>query len=348
MKAIGLYQYLPIDNPDSLVEVEVPTPIATGRDLLVRVLAVSVNPVDVKSRAPRPGTESTPRILGYDAAGIVESVGPDGTLFKPGDEVYYAGSNVRPGCDSEFHLVDERIVGPKPRTLDFEEAAALPLTTITTWEAFFDRLGIAKDPAANQGRTLLIIGGAGGVGSIGIQIAKQVAGLQVIATASRPDSVEWCKKMGADVVINHRRPLQEELATAGFTSVDYIFCTNSVEQYITSMAEIIAPQGKICTIVASKGNEPIPMNLFMRKSVTFVYELMFTRPAFQTPDMQAQHDLLTETSRLVDAGVLQTTLTERYGSLSAENLRRAHARIESGTMIGKLALGKLTAEVAGK
>ena len=339
MKAVGLTQYLSIDNPDSLLDIEVPTPTPSGRDLLVRVHAVSVNPVDVKTRAPRPAIEPTPRILGWDAAGVVEAVGADVTLFKPGDEVFYAGSIDRAGCDSEVHLVDERIVGPKPRTLSFEEAAALPLTTITAWEALFDRLGIAKEPSANQGRTVLIIGGAGGVGSIAIQIAKQVAGLHVIATASRPNSVEWCRQQGADVVINHRQPLKEELAAAGFATVDYILCTNSVEQYVTSMAEIIAPQGKICTIVGTKGNEPIPMNLFMRKSVGFFYELMFTRPVFQTPDMQAQHDLLVEASRLVDAGTLHTTLTERFGPLNAANLRRAHARIESGTMIGKLALG---------
>lgn len=339
MKAIGLYQYLPVDNPQSLVEVEVPTPTPTGRDLLVRVHAVSVNPVDVKQRAPRPGTESSPRILGYDAAGVVEAVGPDVTLFKPGDEVYYAGSLDRPGSNSELHLVDERIVGPKPATLSFEEAAALPLTTITAWEALFDRLGVPKEAEANSGRVLLIIGGAGGVGSIAIQIAKQVAGLYVIATASRQESAEWCRQMGADEVINHSRPLQEELSSAGVPNVDYILCTNSVEQYITSMAEIIAPQGKICTIVGTKNNEPILMNLFMRKSVGFYFELMFTRPVFQTKDMQAQHELLKEAARLLDAGILRTTLTERFGPLTAENLRRAHARVESGTMIGKLVLG---------
>jgi zinc-binding alcohol dehydrogenase family protein len=339
MKAVGLYQYLPVDNPDSLVDVEVPTPTPTGRDLLVRVHAVSVNPVDVKRRAPRPGSESRPRILGWDAAGVVEAIGENVTLFKPGDEVYYAGSIDRAGCNSELHLVDERIVGPKPRTLDFEEAAALPLTTITAWEAIFDRLGVAKTPSANAGRSILIIGGAGGVGSIAIQIAKQVAGLTVIASASRPESGAWCRQQGADAVINHRQPLQEELATAGFTTVNYILCTNSVEQYVESMAAVIAPQGKICTIVGTKDNEPIPMNLFMQKSVGFFFELMFTRPVFQTTDMQAQHDLLSEAARLIDAGVLHTTLTERFGPLTAGNLRRAHARIETGTMIGKLALG---------
>ena len=339
MKAIGLYQYLPIDNPESLVEVEVPTPTPTGHDLLVRVHAVSVNPVDVKRRAPRPGTETTPRILGWDAAGVVEAVGPGVTLFQPGDEVYYAGSIDRAGCNSELHLVDERIVGPKPRTLDFEEAAALPLTTLTAWEAIFDRLGISHAPSDNQGRSLLIIGGAGGVGSIATQIAKDVAGLKVIATASRPHSAAWCRQQGADAVLNHHEPLQAQLTAAGFATVDYILCTNSVEQYVTSMAEMIAPQGKICTIVATKDNVPLPMNLFMQKSVGFFYELMFTRPVFQTPDMQAQHDLLTEAARLVDAGVLQTTLTERIGPLTAENLRRAHANVESGAMIGKLVLG---------
>jgi NADPH:quinone reductase len=344
MKAIGLYKYLPIDDPESLVEVEIPTPTPMRRELLVRVRAVSVNPVDVKSRAPRDHVESSPRILGWDAAGVVETVGPGVMHFKPGDEVFYAGSIDRPGCDSELHVVDERIVGPKPRTLSFEEAAALPLTTLTAWEAVFDRLGIAQDPAANGGRTLLIIGGAGGVGSIAIQIAKHVAGLTVIATASRPHSAAWCRQQGADAILNHHEPLPEGLRAAGYASVDYVLCTNSVEQYVTSMAESIAPQGKICTIVGTKGNEPIPMNLFMRKSVGFFYELMFTRPIFQTPDMHVQHEILTEAARLVDAGVLTTTLTERFGPLTAENLRRAHAHIESGAMIGKLVLSGIVGE----
>jgi NADPH:quinone reductase len=341
MKAVGLTQYLPIDNPDSLVELEIPTPVPTGRELLVRVHAVSVNPVDVKMRAPGSGKGvlSQPLILGFDAASVVEAVGPAVTLFKRGDEVYYAGSNDRAGSNSEFHLVDERIVGTKPRTLSFEEAAALPLTTITAWEAIFDRLGVAKQPEANQGRTILIIGGAGGVGSIAIQIAKQVAGLYVVATASREESAEWCRQMGANAVINHRYPLKDELAALDLASVNYILCTNSLEQYVTSMAEIIAPQGKICTIVGTKNNEPVNMNLFMRKSVSFIFELMFTRPVFQTEDMQAQHDLLTEAAKLVDRGVLRTTLTEQFGPLTAANLRRAHERIESGSMIGKLALG---------
>ncbi len=338
MKAVGLYRYLPVDDPESLVDVEIPTPTPGRRELLVRVHAVSVNPVDIKTRAPREGVETTPRILGWDAAGVVEAVGPGVSLFQRGDEVYYAGSLDRPGCNSEWHVVDERIVGPKPQTLSFEEAAALPLTTLTAWEAIFDRLGVAKTPEANAGRTLLIIGGAGGVGSIAIQIAKHVAGLTVIATASRPHSAAWCRQQGADAVLNHREPLPAELSAAGFSTVDYILCTNSVEQYVSSMAEIIAPQGKICTIVGTKDNAPIAMNLFMRKSVGFYFELMFTRPLFHTPDMQAQHDLLAEAARLVDAGVLNTTLTERCGPLNAQNLRRAHARIETGTMIGKLVL----------
>ena len=340
MKAVGLTQYLPIDNPDSLVDLEIPTPEPTGRELRVRVYAVSVNPVDVKMRAPGPdkGVLSQPLILGFDAAGVVEAVGPAVTLFKPGDEVYYAGSNDRAGSNREFHLVDERIVGTKPHTLTFEEAAALPLTTITAWEALFDRLGIAQEPEENQGQTILILGGAGGVGSIAIQIAKQVAGLYTIATASRKESAEWCRQMGADAVINHHHSLKDELAGIDLANVNYILCTNSLEQYVTSMAEIIAPQGKICTIVGTKNNEPINMNLFMRKSVSFIFELMFTRPLFQTEDMHVQHELLNEAAKLIDRGVLRTTLTEHFGPLTAANLRRAHKRIESGTMIGKLAL----------
>ncbi len=338
MKAVGLYRYLPIDDPQSLVDDEVPTPLARGRDLLVRVRAVSVNPVDVKRRAPKSGQEESLRILGWDAAGVVEAVGEQVTLFRPGDEVYYAGSIDRTGSNAEYQLVDERIVGPKPRTLSFEEAAALPLTTITAWEGLFDRLGIAKDAQQNAGRSILIIGGAGGVGSIATQLVKQIAGLRVITTASRPETIEWSRSMGADEVIDHHEPLGPQLKALGISTVESILCTNSTERYIEQMAEIIAAQGKICTIVETKGNQPIQMNLFQSKSATFVWELMFTRPLYQTADMQAQHDLLVDAAQLLDAGTLRSTLTERFGPLNAANLRRAHARVESGAMIGKLVL----------
>ncbi len=339
MKAIALYRYLPIEHEESFVDVLVPMPVPAGRDLLVRVKAVSVNPVDTKVRAPKDKVETEPKILGWDAAGIVEAIGGDVSLFAVGDEVYYAGVITRPGCNSEYHLVDERIVGRKPRTLSFEEAAAMPLTTITAWEALFDRLGIApQKTAANQASTVLIIGGSGGVGSITIQLAKHVAGLRVIATASRDESAKWCREMGADAIINHHRPFSEELKSMGIDEVDFILCYNSTEQHIQNMVDVIKPQGKICTIVSTKNNQPINMNLFQAKSVTFCWELMFTRPMFNTPDMQSQHILLNKVAQLLDEGVLGTTLKEHYGVLTAESLRRAHARIETGTMIGKAVL----------
>jgi zinc-binding alcohol dehydrogenase family protein len=342
MKAIGLYKYLPVTDPECFVEVDVPKPTPSGHDLLVRVKAVSVNPVDTKQRAPRPQVETTPKILGWDAAGVVEAMGEQVTLFKPGDEVYYAGSIIRPGCNSEWHLVDERIVGHKPRTLTFEQAAAMPLTTLTAWEGLFERLGIAPQPSEqNQQTDMLIIGGAGGVGSIAIQLAKRVAGVQVIATASRTESSTWCQRMGAAHVINHQRKLSDELKRIGVRQVAYILCTNSIEQYFEQMAEIIAPFGRICTIVGFKQNQPINLNSFFQKSVSIGYELMYTRSTFKTPDMQRQHDILNEATRLFDAGVLQTTLTETVGALTAENLRRAHAKLEAGTMIGKLALSSI-------
>jgi len=339
MKAIGFYQYLPVDNPQSLVEVEVLTPEPNGRDLLVRVKAVSVNPVDVKVRSRLKTVEEQPKIIGWDAAGVVESVGSEVSLFKAGDEVYYAGDITRPGCNSEFHLVDERIVGRKPASLSFEQAAAMPLTTITAWEALFDRLGVEKGAAAEQERkSVLVIGGAGGVGSIAIQLAKKVAGCRVIATASRDDTAAWCRRLGADEIINHHEPFAEEFKRIGSDEVDYILCFNSTEKHIQNMADVIKPQGRICTIVETKGGQPVNISIFQAKSVGFMWELMFTRPMFKTPDMQAQHDLLNETAQLLDDGVLQTTMTENYGPLTAENLRKAHGKLESGSMIGKLVL----------
>jgi zinc-binding alcohol dehydrogenase family protein len=342
MKAIGFYQYLAVKNPDSLVEVEVPTPEPDLRDLLVRVKAVSVNPVDVKVRSRLDAVEKEPKIIGWDAAGVVEGVGSEVSLFKKGDHVFYAGDITRPGCNSQYHVVDERIVGRKPASLSFEQSAAMPLTTITAWEALFDRLGVEKDAAAVSGeKSVLVIGGAGGVGSIAIQLAKKVAGCKVIATASRDDTAEWCRKFGADEIINHHRSFAEEFKRIGADDVDYILCFNSTEKHIQNMADVIKPQGKICTIVETKDNQPLNINAFQAKSVGFMWELMFTRSMFKTPDMQAQHDLLNETARLLDDGVLKTTMAENYGLLTAENLRKAHGKIESGSMIGKLVLGEM-------
>jgi len=338
MKAVGLYRYLPISDPNSLLDVIVPQPEPHGWDLLVRVKAVSVNPVDTKVRAPKEKVETEPKILGWDAAGVVEAVGEEASLFAAGDEVYYAGSIVRQGCDSEYHLVDERIVGRKPRNLSFEEAAAMPLTTLTAWEALFDRMGASRRREDNSARSFLVIAGAGGVGSVAIQIAKRVAGLRVIATASRPETQEWCREMGADEVVDHRRPLKEELQRIGADEVDYVLCAASTEEHLQNMSDVVKPQGKVCLIVGVKGGQPVPINPFQGKSAAICWELMFTRSTYQTPDMQAQHDVLEEAAGLLEAGTLVHTLREHLGPLNAENLRQAHARIESGRTIGKVVL----------
>ena len=335
MKAIGLYRYLPIDDPESLLDLEVEEPMPAGRDLLVEVKAIAVNPVDYKSRAPRPQVESTPKILGWDVAGVVKAAGGDVTLFKPGDAVYYAGSRTRQGGNSELHLVDERIVGRKPRNLRFAEAAALPLTTLTAWEALFDRLGISKT-GGDGGRSLLIIGGAGGVGSIAIQLAKRLARLRVIATASRPESITWARQLGADEVIDHTKDLAAQLAALGRPDVDYILCCNSTDHHFPAFAAIVAPQGKICSIVNT--TKPVDLAPLMQKSVTFAWELMFTRPMFQTADMLAQHQILDETAGLVEAGTLTTTAATRLSPINAANLKKAHALLEGGHVVGKIVL----------
>lgn len=335
MKAVALTRYLPINDPASLVDVDLPQPTATGQDLLIRVEAVSVNPVDTKIRRSRPGVvESSPRVLGWDAAGVVEAVGPEVTLFKPGDEVYYAGSIMRPGTNAQFHLVDQRIVGRKPRSLSFAEAAALPLTALTAWEAFFERLGI--DPrGAQAGRALLIIGGAGGVGSIAIQLAR-LAGLTVFATASRAESRAWVEKMGAHHVLDHAKPLRPQLEAAGAKHVDYIANFADTDRYWDAMVDLIRPQGRIVTIVETRG--PVDLGALMGKSASVAWELMFTRSMFGTDDMIAQHRLLDEVAALVDSGRLRTTHSVTLGPINATNLRGAHAQLEAGHTIGKLVL----------
>ncbi|GAA4725343.1 zinc-binding alcohol dehydrogenase family protein [Brevibacillus fulvus] len=336
MKAVGLYRYLPIDQPESLLDLEVEKPSPSGRDLLVRVKAISVNPVDVKVRAPKSKTETEPKILGWDVAGVVEQVGADCTLFQPGDEVYYAGSLIRQGGNSEFHLVDERIVGKKPASLDFAASAALPLTSITAWEGLFERLGIsATDKDDNAGKTLLIVGAAGGVGSIASQLAK-FAGLTVIGTASRSESAEWAKGMGADYIISHYQDFVPQLKQLGLAQVDYIFCLNSTERHWKNMAEAIAPQGKICSIVET--DEQLDLTLLKNKSATFAWEFMFTRSMFQTPDMIEQHNLLNEVAKLIDSGIIRSTMTKKLEPINAANLRKAHAMLETGRTVGKIVL----------
>ena len=335
MKAVGLTRYLPIDDPESLLDVELPAPVATGRDLLVEVRAVAVNPVDYKVRSPKSQVEAAPRVLGWDAAGVVQAVGDEVTLFAPGDEVYYAGSIARPGCNSELHLVDERIVGKKPKTIGFAEAAALPLTTLTAWEGLFDRLGISRT-GGHAGASILLIGGAGGVGSIAIQLAKQLARLRVIATASRPESTRWVRELGADDVVDHTRPLADQLRELGCPEVDYLMCLTAPEPYFGTFASIIKPQGKICLIVEAAGL--LPLGSLMRKSATVAWELMFTRAIFQTPDMIEQHAILGAAAELVERGVLKTTVAQHAGTINAANLRRAHQTLEQGHATGKIVL----------
>ncbi|HEX9183275.1 MAG TPA: zinc-binding alcohol dehydrogenase family protein [Burkholderiales bacterium] len=335
MKAVGFYKYLPIDDPESLLDVEVEQPQPTGRDLLVEVRAIAVNPVDTKRRAagPRPATEL--KILGWDAAGVVAATGPNVEMFKPGDKVYYAGSNQRPGANSQFHLVDERIVGSKPANLSYPEAAAMPLTTITAWEAMFDRMGISKS-GADAGKSLLILGGAGGVGSIAIQLAKKLARLKVIASASRTDSAAWARGLGADAIVDHTKPLPEQMSALGIPEANYILCCSNTDPIFPALPRLAAPQARICSIVRT--TKPVDLATLQEKSLTFAWEGMFTRSTFQTPDMRAQHALLEDAGGLLDAGVLVTTLRENLGRICAESLRLAHQRIEHGHVIGKIVL----------
>lgn len=335
MKAIGLSTSLPIDDPQSLFEFETAAPTPGPRDLLVRVRAVSVNPVDWKQRqrVAQGITLPEPRILGYDASGVVEAVGSEVGLFQPGDAVFYAGSMQRQGSNAELHLVDERIVGRKPAALTDAEAAALPLTSLTAWEAIFDRLRISEGGGA--GKALLIIGGAGGVGSIAVQVAKQLTGLEVIATASREESARWCRDLGADRIADHR-DLVASVRGLGRQFVEYILCTNDFEGHWRSLGELIAPQGAICSIL---GARQLPdVGPLMAKSATLAWELMFTRSTFATEDMGEQHRILDRMADLVDAGRIRTTLTRTLTGFTAANHRQAHELLEAGQMIGKLAI----------
>ncbi|MFV8781528.1 zinc-binding alcohol dehydrogenase family protein [Microbulbifer sp. SA54] len=337
MKAIGLHQYLPIDNEESLVDFQIDRPEPGPRDLLVAVKAIAVNPVDTKVRAPKtePVVETTPKILGWDAAGEVIAVGREVTHFQAGDQVFYAGDITRPGCNSEYQLVDERIVGNMPRTQDFAAAAALPLTSLTAWEALFERLGISST-GDDAGKSILIIGGAGGVGSIAIQLARNLGKLNVIATASRTKSSMWIKQMGAQHVVNHRNPVDKELCDIGIPMVDYILCLADTDQHFSAMANAIRPQGKICCVVDNR--DPLPLNLLKPKSAVFVWEFMFTRSMFETEDMDHQGWILNRIAELVDDETLITTVSDTVEPINAANLRLAHRQLETGRTIGKLVL----------
>ena len=331
MKAIGYKQTGPITALDSLIELDAPKPKFGPRDLLVEVKGISVNPVDTKVRTrPQMGPEpGQTKIIGYDAAGVVREVGSDVSLFKVGDEVYYAGDITRPGTNSEFHAVDERIVGKKPSSMDFAEAAGMPLTSITAWELLFDSLDLKE--AEGQGEALLIIGGAGGVGSILIQLAKQLTQLTVIATASRPDTIAWVERMGADHVINHRESLVDQMAELGIQP-KYVASLNGTAGHFPAIIELIQPRGQIAVI---DDPEALDANTLKLKSLSLRWEFMFARPMFQTDDIQKQHELLNRVSKLLDDNTLQSTVTNNLGPITAETLKEAHALQESGRVIGK-------------
>jgi NADPH2:quinone reductase len=332
VKAVLAREPLPVDDPRALLDADIPPPPApAGHDLLVRVHAVSVNPLDTKVRTDRYGAAaaSEPRILGWDAAGTVAAVGEKVRAYKPGDAVYYAGSILRPGSNAELQLVDERIAGRKPATLDFAQAAALPLTSITAYEALVERL------QAKDGHTLLVIGGAGGVGSMAIQIGRQL-GLRVIATASRPESARWCKDLGAAHVIDHGQPLREGLRSLGITAAECILNCADLDRYWLDMAEAVAPQGSLCSIVANA--KPVDLKAIQRKCARFAFEAMFTRSSLGLPDMVEQQRLLDRVAGWIDAGAIRSTVTERLSPINAQNLRAAHAKVEARRMIGKIVL----------
>lgn len=332
MKAVVYTQPgLPIHDPQSLYDAELPKPKPGPRDLLVEVRAIAVNPVDTKIRASRGGEQ--PQVLGWDAVGIVREVGDQVTLFRPGDEVFYAGAIDRPGSYSEFHVVDERIVGHKPRNLDNASAAALPLTSITAWELLFDRLGIEEN--GGQGQRLLVVGAAGGVGSILVQLASKLTRLTVIGTASRPETQAWVKQLGAHHVIDHTESLPLQMEALKLDSVDYVISLTHTDSYLAQLVEVLRPQGKLALIDDPAQLDVMPLK---RKSLSLHWELMFTRSLYKTEDMIKQHQLLDRVAQLVDEGVLKTTLGEHYGTINAEHLKRAHAMIESGKARGKIVL----------
>lgn len=335
MKAVGFTRYLPVDDPQAFIDVELPKPEIGAQDLLVRIEAISVNPVDTKLRAPKPQVESQPRILGFDAAGVVEATGAEVTGFKPGDEVYYAGDVTRPGSNAQYQAVDARLVALRPRRLDVIGTAALPLVAITAWELLFERMPYHPETGGN-GKSILIIAGAGGVGSIAIQLARR-AGFTVIATASRPETQAWCRAMGAQHVIDHRQPLTAQLQAIGFAHVDAALNLADTSRYWEELGELLAPQGHVGLIVEPK----TPLNIgdpYKSKCIGIHWEMMFARPRFHTPDMAEQGRILARVAALIDEGELRGIQREALSPIHAENMREAHRRLESGKTIGKLVL----------
>jgi zinc-binding alcohol dehydrogenase family protein len=336
MKAVAYQKPLPISDAQSLLDVNLPEPVPGERDLMVDVNAVSVNPVDTKMRLSSRPPEGQWGILGWDAVGIVRAVGRKVTLFKPGDRVWYAGAINRPGANAECHLVDERIAAIAPASLSDAQAAALPLTAITAWEMLFDRLGVERGEGGRS-RSLLVVGAAGGVGSIMVQLARRLTGLTVIGTASRPETAEWVRRLGAHHVIDHAKPIADEFRRADVAAPDYVVSLTHTDQHFAGIAELIAPQGKF-GLIDDPSPGTVEIGALKRKSVSLHWELMFTRSLFATADMIEQQKLLAEVARLVDAGELHTTLAEHFGRIDASNLKRAHAFVESGKARGKVVL----------
>ncbi|HEY9133148.1 MAG TPA: zinc-binding alcohol dehydrogenase family protein [Dyella sp.] len=332
MKAVVYRKSLPSSDPQSLVDAELPEPAPEARDVLVRVEAISVNPVDTKIRQ-RVDPQGGDKVLGWDAAGTVVAVGGEVSLFKPGDAVYYAGAIDRAGSNAQFQVVDERIVGRKPTSLDFAQAAALPLTAVTAWELLFDRLGVPRQGPAG---TILVIGAAGGVGSIAVQLARKLTSATVIGTASREQTRDWVLKQGAHHVVDHRGDLVEQVRAIAPQGIDYVLSLTHTEQHFAAIVELLKPQGKFGLI--DDPAAPLDIVKLKQKSISLHWEFMYTRSLFHTQDMQAQHRILNEVADLVDAGALQSTLTENLGVINAENLRRAHAQLESHGTLGKVVL----------
>lgn len=334
MKAVGVFEALPASDPNCFKEIEVETPTPTGRDILVRVDAISINPVDSKERHGIVGRLDKPLILGWDTCGEVISVGEDVTKFKPGDMVISAGEITRPGCYAEYQLLDERIVGRKPESLTCEQAATLPLTTLVAWEALFDRLEISRDDTDSP--VLLMIGAAGGLGSMAIQFARQFSNCTIVATASRAESKKWCADLGAHHVIDHSGDLRDQLKAIGYETVPYILNCSNNAPYWETMAELVSPEGAICLVASTKTK--LDLDLYMAKSVRINYELMFTRSFFKTDKMLLQGELLDKLSDMIVDGTVRHVMTEHFGTISAQNLAKAHAHIEKGRMLGKMAL----------
>lgn len=339
MKAVGYTKSLPINNPESLIDIELPQPIATGHDLLVKVKAIAVNPVDYKIRQNVPSGSTNYKVIGWDAVGEVVATGEAATLFKPGDMVFYAGDLNRQGSNAEYQLVDERIVGHKPKSLSDAEAAALPLTAITAWEILFEHLTIKQqspDSAQKSDEVILVVGAAGGVGSILLQLVKAITGATVIATASRESSQAWVKKLGAHHVIDHTQPLQPQVEALEIGPVTHIASLNQTESYFEAYTEILAPFGKITMI--DDPSEPLDVMKLKPKSQSLHIEFMFARSMFNAADIDEQGSLLNRVADLVDEGYIETTVGKNMGTINAYNLKAAHKELESGKSIGKIVL----------